>query len=65
MAYPSLTAATRRSADYIGAGVDGTRGSVTIDGVENATPESTFPNLVSFVEDNTWMLISDLSNEIE
>ena len=52
-------------ADYIGAGVDGTRGSVTIDGVENATPESTFPNLVSFVEDNTWMLISDLSNEIE
>ena len=52
-------------ADYIGAGVDATRGSVTIDGVENATPESTFPNLVSFVEDNTWMLISDLSNEIE
>ena len=43
-------------ADYIGAGVDGTRGSVIIDGIENATPESTFPNLKSSVEGNTWTL---------
>ena len=43
-------------ADYIGTGVDGTRGSVTIDGVENATPESTFPNLELSVEGNTWTL---------
>lgn len=43
-------------ADFIGAGRDGTRGSVTIDGVENATPESTFPNLESFVDGNSWWI---------
>ena len=46
------------SADYIGAGADSTPGGVTIDGVENATPESTFPYLESSVGGNTWTLIS-------
>ena len=43
-------------ADYIGTGAYGERGSVTIDGVENATPESTFPNLKSIVDGNSWTL---------
>jgi len=43
-------------ADYIGAGADSSPCSVTIDGVENATPESTFPNLESSVRGSTWTL---------
>lgn len=45
-------------ADFIGAGVGGTRGSVTIDGVDDATPENEFPNFESAVEDNRWSLIN-------
>lgn len=43
-------------ADYIGTGDLGTRGSVIIDGVENATPESTFPNLLSSIDGDRWTL---------
>lgn len=45
-------------ADFIGTGVGGTRGSVTIDGVEDATPENEFPNFNSIVQDNKWGLIN-------
>lgn len=45
-------------ADFIGTGVGGTRGSVTIDGVENATPESTFPHFGTFVMDNRWTILN-------
>ena len=45
-------------ADYIGGGADGTHGVVTIDEVKNATPESSFPNLNSTVDGNTWILRS-------
>jgi len=59
---PGITSLTANRgsalADYIGTGPYGTRGSVTIDGVENATPESTFPNLNSVVEGNSWTLTS-------
>ena len=45
-------------ADFIGTGVDGTRGSVTIDGVENATPESTFPHFDASVIQNRWTILN-------
>ena len=53
----SLTA-TRGSdiADYIGAGEDSVPCSVTIDGVENATPESTFQHFNSSVNGRCWTL---------
>ena len=44
-------------ADYIGGGADGTHGVVTIDGVKNATPESTFPYINHKVEGDTWILV--------
>jgi len=47
-------------ADYIGIGFMGTR-SVIIDGVEDATPESTFPNLESVVEGDSWTLTPKLT----
>ncbi len=40
----------------IGAGHDGTCGTVTIDGVANATTSSTFTNFNSSVSGNTWTL---------
>ena len=52
-------------ADFIGTGDLGTRGSVIIDGVENATPESTFPNIKSWVYENRWTLSTDTGTGIK
>lgn len=50
--------ATKRGPNsaHIGAGVRGTSGTVTIDGVADATTSSTFPHLDSAVSGNTWTL---------
>ena len=50
--------ATKRgnSSAHIGASANGSCGTLTIDGVENATTSSTFPHLTSTVSSNTWTL---------
>ena len=45
-------------ADFIGTGAYGTRGSVTIDGVEDATPESTFTHFESFSFEYRWTILN-------
>lgn len=52
-------------ADYIGTGDLGTRGSVTIDGVENATPESTFTHFDTSVIGNRWTILNKNANIID
>lgn len=54
----SVVATRGTTVSHIGAGgsTTNTCGTVTIDGVENATTENTFPHLDSTVSGNTWTL---------